>query len=156
VEAKELKIQVLDWQKEHLGMDHPDTYRAMANLAVSLSNLDELPEAKRLEERVLDWRKVHLGMEHPHTSLAMENLAHTLRKLGEVSEAEELFVQVEELRRTTRRPRLDHSTNSKGVVSNSRTHRSSSKFASWWTRMIRAFPLSFKKPAVDRTYVQVS
>jgi tetratricopeptide (TPR) repeat protein len=153
VEAKELLIQVLDWQKEHLGMDHPDTYRTMASLAATLYNLDELPEAKRLEKQVLDWRKVHLGMEHPDTSLAMRNLAYTLRKLGEVSEAEELFAQAKELRSATE-CLLDHSSNSKGVVSNSRTRRSSSKFASWWTRMIRTLPLNSKKPAVDKTSVQ--
>jgi hypothetical protein len=35
-DAKQLEIQVLGWQKEHLGMDHPHTYQAMGSLAVTL------------------------------------------------------------------------------------------------------------------------
>jgi hypothetical protein len=87
---------VLDWRKERLGMDHPDTYQAMANLAATLYDLDELSEAKGLEVQVLVWRKVHLGLKHSSTRLAMKNLAYTLRKLGEVTEAEELFVPAKE------------------------------------------------------------
>jgi hypothetical protein len=72
-------------------MDHPRTYQAMANLAATFYDLDQLSEAKGLRVQV---HKVHLGTEHPRMT-RVENLLCTLIKLGEVSE--ELFAQVKEL-----------------------------------------------------------
>jgi tetratricopeptide (TPR) repeat protein len=140
--AKELQTQVLDWQKKHLGIDHPDTYLAMANLATILYKSDELSAAKELEVQVLVWHKKHLGPEHLHTKRAKKNLVYTLRKLGEMSEAEEFFANVEELHSKTEHPHLGHSTNAKGVISSSQTHRSSSKSALWWMCMICMLPLT--------------
>jgi hypothetical protein len=91
-------------------MDHPDTSRAMGNLAGTLKRSGELSEAKGLEVQVLDWRRVHLGPSHWLTIVAMENLACTLERLSEATEAEKLFAQVEELRGATERSSTDGST----------------------------------------------
>jgi hypothetical protein len=71
-EAKQPKIRVLNWQKEHCGMDHPDTYKGTGNLA---KQLGELGKAKQLEIQVLNRRKEHLWMDHPGTYRATGSLA---------------------------------------------------------------------------------
>jgi hypothetical protein len=44
-----LLMQVLEWRKAHLGMGHPNTYRTMDELAITLRQLGELAEARGLE-----------------------------------------------------------------------------------------------------------
>jgi hypothetical protein len=61
-----------------LGQEHPDTLRAMLNLAGTLRAQGDLPGARKLQEQVLEARRRLLGKEHPVTLLAMNNLAGTL------------------------------------------------------------------------------
>ncbi|KAJ7309202.1 hypothetical protein DFH08DRAFT_1050302 [Mycena albidolilacea] len=93
-EAEPLDITVLDKQKQLFGADHPDTFFAMANLAVTYRKLGRYQEAEPLEVTVLDKRKQLFGMDHPNTFFAMANLAVTYRKLGRYQEAEPLEVTV--------------------------------------------------------------
>ncbi|KIK00831.1 hypothetical protein K443DRAFT_664318 [Laccaria amethystina LaAM-08-1] len=93
-EAKELEIQVLNARKRVLGVEHPDTIRAMGNLAATYGNLGNYSEAEKLEMQVLDARHRSLGVEHPDTIMAMANLARTYADLGNYIEAEKLEKQV--------------------------------------------------------------
>ena len=66
-EAEELEMQVLDVGKRILGVEHPDTIRATANIAATYRNLGKYTEAEKLEIQVLDARNRILGVEHPDT-----------------------------------------------------------------------------------------
>ena len=77
-----MEIQVLDSRNQKLGVEHPDTIWAMANLAATYWNLAKFAEAEKLEIQVLEVRDRILGDEHPDTIWAMANLAETYEKLG--------------------------------------------------------------------------
>ena len=98
-EAEKLKIQVLDARNRILGVEHPDTIRAMANLASTYYSLGKYTEAEKLEIQVLNARNIILGMEHPDTINSMKNIAATYQKLGKYKEAEKLKTQAHELKR---------------------------------------------------------
>ncbi|KAF7345888.1 FabD/lysophospholipase-like protein [Mycena venus] len=89
-EAEPLQQLVLERQKQLLGVDHPDTLCAMANLAGTYCQLGRCQEAEPLEGIVLEKRKQVLGADHPDTLQAMANLAATYRQLGRYQEAEPL------------------------------------------------------------------
>jgi Flp pilus assembly protein TadD len=98
-DAERLEVQVLELRKEVLGEKHPDTTRAMANLAATWRKQGRLDDAERLEVQVLELRKEVLGEKHPDTIAAMANLAATWREQGRLDDAERLEVQVLELRK---------------------------------------------------------
>jgi len=93
-EAKFLRNKVLDTRNRTLGVEHPDTIRAMANLAVTYQSLGKYKAAEMLEMQVLDARNRILGVEHPDTIHSMANLATTHQNLGKYREAEKLEMQV--------------------------------------------------------------
>ncbi|KAJ7798552.1 hypothetical protein B0H14DRAFT_32821 [Mycena olivaceomarginata] len=97
-EAESLEVAVLEKQKNHLGTDHPDTLRAMANLAVTYHKLGRYQEAEPLEVTVLEKRNQLLGADHPDTLHVIANLAATYCELGRYQEAEPLEVTVLEKR----------------------------------------------------------
>jgi len=61
-EAKELQIQALNTRKRVLGIEHPDTIRAMAHLAKTYGNLEKYIEAEKLKMQVLDARTESLDL----------------------------------------------------------------------------------------------
>ncbi|KAJ7842310.1 hypothetical protein B0H13DRAFT_2286752 [Mycena leptocephala] len=93
-EAKGLYLAVLEKRTQVLGGDHPDTLRAMRNLASTYRVLGEFHKAEELEVAVLEKQKRILGDDHPHTLEAMGNLAITYQHLGKFHRAEELIVVV--------------------------------------------------------------
>ncbi|KIJ93719.1 hypothetical protein K443DRAFT_684247 [Laccaria amethystina LaAM-08-1] len=95
-EAEKLEMQVLDARNKILGVEHPDTIRAMANLAATYWNLGKYTEAEKLKIQVLDGRCRILGVEHPHTIRAMGDLASTYYNLGKYTEGEKLQIQAQE------------------------------------------------------------
>jgi hypothetical protein len=98
-EAERLEIQVLELRKDVLGEKHPDTIRAMGNLASTWHQQGRSDEAEGLKIQVLELRKDVLGEKHPDTILAMANLASTWHQQGRSDEAEGLDIQVLELRK---------------------------------------------------------
>ena len=93
-EAEILGNKVLHTRKRILGIEHPDTIKAMANLAVTYQYLAKYIEAEKLETQVLDARNRIFGVEHPDTIKAMANLAATYHYLAKYAEAEKLEIQV--------------------------------------------------------------
>ncbi|KAJ7817648.1 acyl transferase/acyl hydrolase/lysophospholipase [Mycena leptocephala] len=87
-EAESLGDVVLEKQMQMLGADHPDTLKAMGNLAATYRQLGRYKEAEPLQSIVLEKRKRLLGTDHPRTLSAMANLAITYRKLGRYQDAE--------------------------------------------------------------------
>jgi hypothetical protein len=66
-EAEVLENKILDMRNRILGVEHPDTIRATANLAVTYGSLGKYTESEKLEVQVLDARTRILGVEHPGT-----------------------------------------------------------------------------------------
>jgi tetratricopeptide (TPR) repeat protein len=97
--ARGLQEQVLEVSHRLLGEEHPDTLRAMGNLAGTLKAQGDLAGARGLEEQVLEVRRRLLGEVHPDTLTAMNNLAQTLKALGDHLGARGLEEQVLEVRR---------------------------------------------------------
>ncbi|KIJ99879.1 hypothetical protein K443DRAFT_8078 [Laccaria amethystina LaAM-08-1] len=97
-EAEKLGIQVLDARNRILGVEHPDTIRAMGNLALIYYDLRNYTEAEKLEIQVLDARNRILGVEHQDTINAMRNLEVTYRCLAKYTEAEKLRAQAYKIR----------------------------------------------------------
>ena len=93
-EAETLQIEVLDTRNKILGMEHPDTIIAMADLASTYQHLGKYTEAEKLEMQVLDASNRIFGEEHPNTIHAMGNIAVTYHNLGKYTEAEKLEIQI--------------------------------------------------------------
>ena len=72
--AREFQEQVLDASRRLLGKDHPDTLRAMNNLAGTLVSQGDL-RAREFQEQVLVACQRVLGPEHPSTLTAMLGVA---------------------------------------------------------------------------------
>jgi hypothetical protein len=85
---------VLALYKEVVGPKHPDTIRAMANLASTWRQQGRSDKAERLEVEVLALCKEVVGPKHPDTISAMANLASTWHQQGGSDEAERLQVEV--------------------------------------------------------------
>jgi uncharacterized protein (DUF2267 family) len=92
--ARALQEQVLKAHRRLLGPEHPDTLKAMNNLAQTLKAQGDLGAARALQEQVLEARRRLLGPEHPDTLTAMGNLASTLWEQGELGAARALEEQV--------------------------------------------------------------
>ena len=93
-EAEILEIKVLEERNKILGVEHPDTILAMANLACTYGELGKYMEAEKLEMQVLEVTKRILGVEHPDTIISMANLACTYGYQGKYTEAEKLEIPV--------------------------------------------------------------
>ena len=97
-EAIPLEEKARDHCLKFLGPEHPDTLRAMHNLAISYSFAGRREEALKLREEVLTFRRKVLGPEHPDTLMAMGNLAFSYRDAGHREEALKLEERILSLR----------------------------------------------------------
>ena len=86
-EALGLHQEVLEKRRRILGEEHPDTLRAMNNLAFTLGDLGRHNEALTLKQEVLEKYQRIFGENHPDTLTSMNNLAFTLGALGQHNEA---------------------------------------------------------------------
>ena len=84
---------------EFNGGEHPDTLRAMTNLATSYWKQGRWDDSVKLEEKVLENSKT-LGDQHPDTLTAMANLATSYRMQGRWDESVKLEEKVLENRKT--------------------------------------------------------
>ncbi|KNZ76408.1 Nephrocystin-3 [Termitomyces sp. J132] len=92
--TEKFEQQVLKAQTEGFGSSHPDTIRAMENLALTLKRAGRLEEAEMFQQQVLKAQTEGFGSSHPDTIRAMENLAWILRTAGRLEEAEKFQQQV--------------------------------------------------------------
>ncbi|KFY95960.1 hypothetical protein V498_03038 [Pseudogymnoascus sp. VKM F-4517 (FW-2822)] len=99
-EAERLELQALDLRRSMLGVKHPDTILAMANLASTWQQQNRSNEAEQLQLQVLNLQKSVVGEKHPDTIGAMANLASTWQQQGRSNEAEKLQLQVLKLRKS--------------------------------------------------------
>ena len=73
--AEKLEIHVPDARTRILGVEHPDSTNAMANLAATYQYLRKYIEAEKLDIKVLDASNRTFGGGHSHTIRTMENIA---------------------------------------------------------------------------------
>ena len=118
-QAIPLQEQVRDYRLATFGPEHPNTLRAMHNLAVSYDAAGRLDEALKLQEEVLPlMRKVH-GPEHPDTLGAMGNLAVLYQAAGRQDEALQLKEEVLTLSRQVNGPEHPSTLKAIGNLANS-------------------------------------
>ena len=118
-QAIPLQEQVRDYRLATFGPEHPNTLRAMHNLAVSYDAAGRLDEALKLQEEVLPlMRKVH-GPEHPDTLGAMGNLAVLYQAAGRQDEALQLKEEVLTLSRQVNGPEHPSTLKAMGNLANS-------------------------------------
>ncbi|KAJ7300994.1 hypothetical protein DFH08DRAFT_946211 [Mycena albidolilacea] len=98
-ESRKLLEEVLEEQKQHLGINHLNTIFTMGQLAQTYGGLGEHHKVKELEVSVLEKRKQLLGQDHPDTLKTLGNLATTYTNLGEHHKARELKISVLEKRK---------------------------------------------------------
>jgi tetratricopeptide (TPR) repeat protein len=120
-EAEMLENKVVDTRNRILGVEHPDTIRAMANLAAIYQHLGKYTEAEELQIQVLDARNRILGVEHRDTINAMANLASTYQHLGKYTEAEQLEIHVLDAR--NRILGVEHPDTIRAMANLAATHR---------------------------------
>jgi hypothetical protein len=83
--------------EEQVGHHHPDTLRAMLNLANQYSELGRQAEALKLREETLTLCKAELGTGHIYTLRSMVNLADSYGLLGRHAEALKLHEEARAL-----------------------------------------------------------
>jgi|GEM_PF-3433866 len=66
--------QVLELMRTTAGERHPDTARAMNNLALMYKKTGRIEEARRLYEEAITIQTAVLGADHPETRVTRENL----------------------------------------------------------------------------------
>ena len=101
--AVPLYREVLEGTKRQLGLEHPDTLRAMVNLATILGFMgsDSAAEAERLHRKIADVRRRTLGLDHRDTLDSISCLADLLLTKGDVDAAESLYREALEGQRRT-------------------------------------------------------
>ena len=93
-EAEILGNKVLDTRNRILGVEDPNTIKAMGSLISTYHRLRRYTKAEKLGIQVLDARNRILGAEHPDTIKAMGHLVLTYSRLRKYTEAEKLGIQV--------------------------------------------------------------
>ncbi|THH21425.1 hypothetical protein EW146_g153 [Bondarzewia mesenterica] len=96
--ARGLRLVVMEIRQQVLGQEHPDTLKAMNNLASTLLRQGRWKDAELLQMVAMETSRRVLGEEHPETLTAMASLASIFRKQGRWKEAELLEEEVTETR----------------------------------------------------------
>jgi tetratricopeptide (TPR) repeat protein len=103
-QAVPLLEKALNYHRTVSGPEHPDTLKAMHDLATSYHHAGRRDEAIKLKEEVLTLRRKVLGPEHPDTLSAMNSLAHSYGYAGRGDEALKLQEELLPLDRKVRGP----------------------------------------------------
>ncbi|BBL73908.1 tetratricopeptide repeat protein [Methylomagnum ishizawai] len=90
-EAEPIMRDILAVREQHLSAHHPDTARALNNLAQLLQATNRLAEAEPLMRRALAIDERSYGPEHPDVARALNNLAQLLQATNRLAEAEPLM-----------------------------------------------------------------
>ncbi|KAJ7175032.1 hypothetical protein C8R43DRAFT_975740 [Mycena crocata] len=94
MDALRIADAVLKKRKKILGDDHPDTLKAMGNLAATYHKRGQLKHAEDLKRVVLEKRMALLGDDHPETLQIMSSLALTYFMQGELKVAQALHMKI--------------------------------------------------------------
>jgi tetratricopeptide (TPR) repeat protein len=89
-QARALLERAVEVSRTINGPQHPETLRAMGDLASVLVQQNQGRDAEKLQREVLEADRRILGSDHPDTLSALSGLASTLAMEGQLSEAEKL------------------------------------------------------------------
>jgi tetratricopeptide (TPR) repeat protein len=89
--ARPLLERVLAIREKALGPEHPDTAKALNNLARLLQDQGDLAAARPLYERALAIYVKALGPKHPDTATSLGNLGRLLQDQGDLAAARPLL-----------------------------------------------------------------
>jgi WD40 repeat protein/serine/threonine protein kinase len=84
---------------KYRGADHPDTLKAMHELASTYGGLRRYAEALSLQKAILALRSTKLGPDHPDTLNTMHDMAYSLYRLQQYAEALKLDEETLALRK---------------------------------------------------------
>src|SRR5262249_4793112 len=91
VEAEPLLKKARDAFRDHLGPDHPDTLRAIQQLAATVFASGRRNDALRLYQDVYDRRSQALGSEHADTLRSLNGIARARFEMGDRKEGVDLL-----------------------------------------------------------------
>ena len=91
--------RVAAYQKEILGLEHPDTLTSAGKLASAFSYQGRWKEAEELQVQVMETAKRVLGLEHPDTLASMSNLAFAFWGQDQINQPIQLMAEVVQLSR---------------------------------------------------------
>jgi tetratricopeptide (TPR) repeat protein len=90
--------EIFETRRSSLGENHPETLRAMNNLAVVLRRAGALDEAEALLLELIAVRSASLGRDHLDTLRARSSLALVRERQGRLPEVEAEWTDILELR----------------------------------------------------------
>lgn len=93
-ECFELKSRILEWTREKMGADDPNTLTEMHGLAMIYGNQGQWKQAEKLYEQTVEASKRVLGADHPSTMLSVKGLGRAYKGQGRWEEAEKLYLEV--------------------------------------------------------------
>jgi eukaryotic-like serine/threonine-protein kinase len=79
--------KALDLRRKTLGADHPDTLRALENLAIAYADTGDFEDAAASSHQAAEGTEKALGPRHPELALSLGNYAEALDSLGRHTEA---------------------------------------------------------------------
>ncbi len=103
---------------KYRGPAHPDTLKAMHELAHSYGGLRRYDEALPIQQATLALRKTELGPDHPDTLNTMYDMAYSLYRLRKFAEALKLDEETLALRKTKLGPTHPDTLSSRGDLAN--------------------------------------
>jgi len=86
-ESKEIYEEVLRWQIENLGEEHPDVAWSLHNIGLVYNELGEYGKALEYYEKSLEMSKKIYGDEHPNVAANLNNIGLVYKNLGEYDKA---------------------------------------------------------------------
>ena len=111
-EAQKHFERALELRRRTLGVEHPDTLKAMNMLGVALAEEGKLGEAAELFNQLVEVRRRVLGPDHRDTLTAMSNLGNMYDAQGKYAEAAGLDRRLLESRRRLLGPEHPDTLNS--------------------------------------------
>jgi tetratricopeptide (TPR) repeat protein len=102
-QAESLMINVLEARRREPGEDHPDTLRAMDDLAELYQKQGDFAKAEPLYLQALEVKRRRLGEDHPDTFKGVNDLAVLYMSQGELTKAEPLLLKTLEIARRIHR-----------------------------------------------------
>ena len=98
-ESKEIYEEVMRWQIENLGEEHPDVATILNNIGNVYNILGEYDKALEYHNKSLEMSKKILGEEHPDVAASLNNIGNVYYNLREYNKALEYYEKSLEIRK---------------------------------------------------------
>ncbi len=92
-----IDFKIFESSSKILGLENPDTLKAMFNLAVDYTKLEKYEQARETYEDLIELRKKVLGSKHPDTIEAMTNLISVYSSLKMTEKVDSVLDELKKL-----------------------------------------------------------